>query len=420
MLQAGSVQLLCLTASSGVPLFCRGASRQLPFSVIGSLNGVHMFGGGQGAALASCVTERGGRVAWQVFQDSVTLIAVSAEESSDASSELQLRRLLENTWNCMVLLLGLDELATVRNVERLKRDLRSCYQLIDAFLEGPAEGLGDLTHCADCLAPTHPDLLQEALDSFSRAADSEFGCLLVHGSVAAATEKWWRLAPQEVVLLSALVRTLGGASSCDHPVFLPQGSPTVPHRLLCFQLLPGVQVCVLCGPSPSLQRAEGELVVRFWAPVAEALRGCLALRQRGLPGSVPLRRGILGLLLVNRESRRALSSVHLWPDAPPDAPCPLRRWQLLRLFYVLAATRYFPPEEVQSERRHGEVLDEDFAAGFPHQPLQCYLATDECKCFGLQTPQHQLYLLTSASLPTFALRPLATHTLATLLGHAGV
>ncbi|MBN3300417.1 FUZZY protein, partial [Amia calva] len=369
MLQAGSVQLLCLTASSGVPLFCRGASRQLPFSVIGSLNGVHMFGGGQGAALASCVTERGGRVAWQVFQDSVTLIAVSAEESSDASSELQLRRLLENTWNCMVLLLGLDELATVRNVERLKRDLRSCYQLIDAFLEGPAEGLGDLTHCADCLAPTHPDLLQEALDSFSRAADSD---------------------------------------------------PTVPHRLLCFQLLPGVQVCVLCGPSPSLQRAEGELVVRFWAPVAEALRGCLALRQRGLPGSVPLRRGILGLLLVNRESRRALSSVHLWPDAPPDAPCPLRRWQLLRLFYVLAATRYFPPEEVQSERRHGEVLDEDFAAGFPHQPLQCYLATDECKCFGLQTPQHQLYLLTSASLPTFALRPLATHTLATLLGHAGV
>ncbi|XP_036375281.1 protein fuzzy homolog [Megalops cyprinoides] len=420
MLQDGSVQLLCLTASSGVPLFSRGATRQLPFSVIGSLNGVHMFGGGQGAVLSSCETERGGRVVWKVFRDSIMLIAVSGEPGGGVS-ELQLRRLLENTWNCMVLVLGQDELVNARNVERLKRDLRSCYRLIDGFLDRADDGMGDLTHCADCLLAPQPGPLQEALDAFTRAADSEFGCLLVHGKVVVATEKWWRLAPQEVVLLSALVRTFGGSASCDHPVFLPQGSPTVPHRLLRFQLLPGADVCVLCGPSPSLQKAESELVACFWRPLVDALRGCLALAGRCLPASVALPSDVLALLLIRRESARAVSTVRP-RDTPSPAPGPTRLRELLRLFYAFAVTRYFGPEEAgpPGEGRGGDSLQEDFALGFTHQPLHCYLVTEECKCYGLQTAQHQLYLLTPVSVPTFALRSVATRTLSALTGSAGL
>ena len=419
MLQAGSVQLLCLTASSGVPLFSRGVSRQLPFSVIGSLNGVHMFGGGQGAVLSCCETDSGGRVVWKVFQESVMLIAVNGEQGG-AVDDLQLRRLLENTWNCMVLVLGQDELVNARNVERLKRDLRSCYRLIDFFLEGAGDGMGDLTHCADCLLAPQPGPLQDALDTFTRAAESEFGCLLVHGKVVVATEKWWRLAPQEVVLLSALVRTFTGSASCDHPVFLPQGSPTVPLRLLRFQLLPGADLCVLCGPAPSLQTAESQLVARFWCPLVETLRGCLALSGRCLPGSVTLHGDVLGLLLVNRESRRAVSTVRPG-DTPPGRPHPARCRELLRLFYVFAATRYFGPEEAgpPGERRQGDPLEEDFTLGFSHQPLQCYLVTEECKLFGLQTPQHQLYLLMPVSVPTFALRSLATRSLSALTSSTG-
>lgn len=256
MLQAETLQLLCLTASSGVPLFSRGSSKQLPFSVIGSLNGVHMFGAGHGAQLSSCETDRGSRVVWGVFQDSLMLIAVSGSGGSSIS-ELQLRRLLENVWNCMVLVLGQDELLNIRNVERLKRELRSCYRLIDMLLErvNDEQGfMGDLTQCTDCLLPSHSSLLQETVDSFTRATESEFGCLLLNGRVARATEKWWsRLTPQEVVVLSVLVRSLADVSSCDYPVFLPKGSPTVAIRLLSFQLLPGrllsmsnVLVAIIC------------------------------------------------------------------------------------------------------------------------------------------------------------------------------
>ncbi|GLD74596.1 protein fuzzy homolog [Lates japonicus] len=434
MLQDGSTQLLCLTASSGVPLFTRGASKQLPFSVIGSLNGVHMFGGGQGAVLSCCETEGGGKVVWRVFQDSVMLIAVSGGRQgggaggSSKDEEVRLQRLLENVWNCMVLVLGQDELANMRNIERLKRDLRSCFSLIDQLMEDRQEGiLGNLTHCADSLLPPNSTLLQEAVDSFAQASDSEFGCLIVHGRIAAATEMWWRLAPQEVVLLSALMRSLSasGSASCDYPVFLPHGSPTVAHRLLRFQLLPGADVCVLCGPTPSLHRAESGLVGRFWTPLVETLRDCLAVGERCLPASVSLRPDVLALLLINRETRRSVSCVRSLANHPlsdPPLPSKARCWELLKLFYIFSTTRYFSQEEtlcVPPEERPQRSNTEDFVLGFSHQPLQCYLVTEECKSYGLQTAQHQLFLLIPPSVPTFALRTVATQTLSDIVAATG-
>ncbi|KAJ3595653.1 hypothetical protein NHX12_004956 [Muraenolepis orangiensis] len=437
MLQDGSTQILCLTAQSGVPLFSRGASKQLPFSVIGSLNGVHMFGDGQGVALSGCQTDCGGRVVWRVFHDSVMLIAVNGGHRSGGvvqghvkGEELFLERLLENVWNCMVLVLGRDELTGMKNVERLKKDLRSCFGLIDQLLEDGHRGvMGNLTHCADCLLPPDPALVQEAVDGFTRSVDSEFGCLVVRGRIAAATEKWWRLAPQEVVLLSALMRTLSasGSASCDYPVFLPQGSPTVAHRLLRFQLLPGADVCVLCGPAPTLHKAQSDLVRQFWSPLAETLRDCLAVGERCLPAAVILRAPeILALLVVNREARRSVSCVRAGADDSPALPSRPRCWELLRLFYVFAVTRYFGQEEAPAPGAPAEEgadsrsgASGDFVAGLSHQPLQCYLVTEECKCYGLQTPQHQLFLLCPLSVPTFALRNVATQTLSAVTADTG-
>lgn len=432
MVQDGTTQLICLTANSGVPLFTRGASRQLPFSVIGSLNGVHMFGGSQGVVVSSCFTEGGGKVVWRVFQDSVMLIAVSrgGDDHGGAGSreeeEVCLQRLLENVWNCMVLVLGQDELTNVRNVERLKKDLRSCFSLIDQLLDDRQEGiLGNLTHCADSLLPPNPTLLREAVDGFAQSADSEFGCLIVHGRIAAATDKWWRLAPQEVVLLSALIRSLAGSgtSSCDYPVFLPRGSPNVAHRLLRFQLLPGADVCILCGPTPSLHRAETRLVVPFWTPLMDTLRDCLAVGERCLPASVSLRPDVLALLLINRETRRSVTCVQAHPQkSDPPRPSKARCWELLKLFYSFSVTRYFtqeetlcvPPEETD-QRGNSDV----FVLGFSHNPLQCYLVTEECKSFGLQTPQHQLFLLTPLSVPTFTLHTVASQTLSDIVTATG-
>ncbi|XP_044844130.1 protein fuzzy homolog isoform X4 [Mauremys mutica] len=225
--EGGSVTLLCLTASSGVPLFCRttGApsKHQLPFSVIGSLNGVHMFGANLDVLLTAACTANT-HVVWRVFHNSITLIVLSAEEGA---SDFALGRLLDNTFSAMVLILGLEELVNIRNIERLKKDLRACYKLIDSFL-APLERSGDLTQCVECVPVPHGAALQEGLEAFVAAAESRFGCLVVGGRLALATEPWWQLAPQELLLLSWLVGSLPPPTARDYPIYLPHGSPTVP------------------------------------------------------------------------------------------------------------------------------------------------------------------------------------------------
>ncbi|XP_069764640.1 protein fuzzy homolog isoform X2 [Narcine bancroftii] len=408
---AGGLQLLCLSTSSGVPLYCRskGESRQLSFSVIGSLNGVHMFGSNQDVLLTSTSTDNC-RVCWRVFHDSITLIVMSSEEDA---SDLYFGRLLENVFNAMVLVIGLDDLVNLKNVERLKRELRACYKLIDSLLAA-SDWIGDLTMCVDCVASPDAAVLQEALDVFVAAAESNFGCLMVMGKTVVATEKWWRLTTQELVLLALLVGSLAPNSSRDYPIYLPHGSPTVPHRLLTFQLVPGVDVCLLCGPTPSLQQVQTELVERFWSPVLECLKTCLRVHQRSFLASINLHHSIVGLLLINREQNKNIFTLQPHADESSQQQgavlLPERRRSVLRQFYTLAVSAYFPADTSEDQ----PALHEEFHTGFTHQPKECYITAADHKCYGLQTQQHQLFLTFTADTPTFALRSIATNTLGLL------
>lgn len=79
-----------------------------------------------------------------------------------------------------------------------------------------------------CFLP-HP--IQECLEAFASSAESQFGSLLTGGHVLCATEQWWQLAAQEVILLVWLVRTLPPHTSRDLPVYLPHGSPRVSKQI---------------------------------------------------------------------------------------------------------------------------------------------------------------------------------------------
>lgn len=405
----GTVHLLCLTASSGVPLFCRSsrggapARQQLPFSVIGSLNGVHMFGQNLEVQLSSARTEDT-TVVWKSFHDSITLIVLSSEEGT---SELRLERLLQMVFGAMVLLVGLEELTNISNVERLKKELRACYRLIDSFL-ADSELTGDLTQCVDCVVPPEGSLFQEALSGFAEAAGTAFASLLVSGRVVAATESWWRLGTPEAVLLPWLVGSLPPQAARDYPVYLPHGSPTVPHRLLTLMLLPGLELCLLCGPRPPLSQLDPQLLDRWWQPTLDSLRACLPLGPRALPEGFPLHRDILGLLLLHLELKRCLFTVE--PSEDKD-PSPEQRRCLLRSFYTLVTATHFPPEPGQQEEKV-----EDTAQG-AQVPRACYLVsgTEEpgtgWRLVALQLGPRRLLLLLSAQSPCHGLRSLATRTL---------
>ncbi|XP_004597028.2 protein fuzzy homolog isoform X1 [Ochotona princeps] len=407
----GALHLLCLAANSGVPLFCRSSRggaptrQQLPFSVIGSLNGVHMFGQNLDVQLSSARTHDT-TVVWRSFHGSITLIVLSSEEGV---SELRLGRLLQAVFGAMVLLVGLEELTNIRNVERLKKELRASYCLIDSFLGDP-ELIGDLTQCVDCVIPPEGSLLQEALSGFAEATDTAFVSLVVSGRVVAATEGWWRLGMPEAVLLPWMVGSLPPQATRDYPVYLPHGSPTVPHRLLTLTLLPGLQLCLLCGPRPPLSQLDPQMLERWWQPLLDSLRACLPLGPRALPEGFPLHTDILGLLLLHLELKRCLFTVEPWADREPS---PEQRRRLLRNFYALVTATHFPPEL-------GTLEKADDTAYHAQLPRACYLVLG-CeepgagwRLVALQLGPRRLLLLLSPQSPTHGLRDLASRTLQAL------
>lgn len=94
----------------------------------------------------------------------------------------------------------------------------------------PGENLFDLSDwsCAYLsLIDISTGPFQTYLDAFMEAASSPFGFLMVSGSVAVATTKWWEMNAMERVVLTLLVSSLPTCSSRDVPVFLPVTSPKV-------------------------------------------------------------------------------------------------------------------------------------------------------------------------------------------------
>lgn len=410
--------LVCLTTDGGIPLFTRtkGNLPQLPFPVIGSLNGVCMFASNQDVSLLNTITDDA-KVVWKVFNERITLIMVT---SDDCASDLHLNRLLDFVFNSMVLFLGINELTNIRNVELLKRDLRCCYSLIDSLLEG-TDLTGNITQALDVILCPDVSLLQEFLDDFATAVNSEFGCLLVMGKVAVATERWWELTGLETVLLSFLVRALPPCSSRDIPVYLPYGSPKVPHRLLTFQLIEGVEVCVICGPKPSLQDTETKFLDQYWRLATDTLRSSRRSHPRNLPADMVIDSGILGFLLVNKDERKCLSSVHpsgvmtgVDSQSSPSGGgvSTAKRKSLLVSFYKSVVGSLFPPQESATPLQGQPSCD--LYNSLPHQAMETYICSSDHKCYAVRNATHELYLLFAPDVPNYALGSVASNTLTLL------
>ncbi|XP_071277372.1 protein fuzzy homolog isoform X1 [Agelaius tricolor] len=291
--------LVGVATASGLPLFCRPPRPQLPFSLVGALHGVHLFGAAVGVELREAATPTA-HLAWAGYGNSLTLVALSP---SPGPAGPALARILQSALGALVLVLGQEELLPIRNVERLKRDLRGCFPLLDSLLKPHGGGWGMGGPCWPLPPGTPREALQERLQRFAGAALTDLGCVVWGGGVAwLSTAHWGALPEDDSAHLRALLApppppggALGvGVAARDVPVFLPNSSPKVPHRLLLLRLLPGVGVGLLCGPRPSLHHVITQLVPQFWGPSLEQLRGCARPRPPPLPPEV------LGYLLIHR------------------------------------------------------------------------------------------------------------------------
>ncbi|EDV28845.1 uncharacterized protein TRIADDRAFT_52122 [Trichoplax adhaerens] len=339
--------VIALTSGGGVPLFTRtiGDYEALPFPTVGSLNGVHMFTETHGAKLLSTRTQNA-KIVWQVFNDSITIIIVTVD---DGASDVHLKTLLQFIYNAM-----------------------SIYFLIDKLLEESLL-IGHITGCLDTTAFTDIDVLQDCLEAFVGWCNTEFGCVLINGKLAASTTRWWNLPSTDSILLSLLISAMVHSASKDIAIYLPATFPDVPHRLMTFQILDGVEVCVLCGSTPSHNEVlQNQILDSYWRSCIDILKNDMRNAPKVLPPSITLDFGILG--------RKCLAT------------------------FVRALSNFTGIDDSAAIDMDENIIDED------NTPVETYMCSDEYKLHALHKKNYQCFIMFSKDVPVYALRSVLSST----------
>ncbi|XP_043271084.1 protein fuzzy homolog isoform X2 [Venturia canescens] len=380
----------------------------MTFSKVASLNGVHMFLKSQNIDLQDTETPDTS-IVWKEFANCITLIVVAS-----GTSKYILERFLEAVFSAMVLVAGMDEIKNLRNVERLKRDLRICNPIIDKLLECMDIGdrnssKTDFIDMTSCIMSPENYLLQSCLEMFMECLDSMYGCVIIHGCTAVATESWWDLDPIERKLLVMAVTSDTQSSALDLPVFLPNRSPNVAFRLVSITLVNGVEVLGLCGPSPELTEVE-RLAVQCWRSHIEVLRTAEEAYPRNIPAGIIPDSGILAFLLVNYKLGKFVISRNSQQSKIRIAAS--HRLDILRTFYYQAVENFLIPRQSGNIEEEESMKNEGKSFGGGRETYWC---SEYHKCHALKENDYVMCTLYTSVVPTHTMRFITQKTLKTLL-----
>nr|SVE80765.1 EOG090X07E6 [Daphnia magna] len=281
----------------------------------------------------------------------------------------------------MVFYLGLEELVNVKNIERLKKDLKVCYPLIDTILDGlnPKEDLEefcDLTDYTDVLSCSERSTFEGILNCFAESVGTVFGCLRVRSKVAAATPNWWTLDSVELLQIQLLLSNERYDTGIDIPIYLPVRSPKIPFRLVQWKLTQNSDVCLLCGPTPSLAELEKE-VKRFWRTAFALLKSAESCYPANIPLDITLDKNVLSYLVMNTEKRRSLSSLspHTTSGDVHSHLTSVRKRDILRTFYkTIVGTMIDLPGPTQTGSEDSSQVSKEVFMNFEYYSLHALIS----------------------------------------------
>lgn len=101
----------------------------MTFSKMASLSGIHMFLKSQDIKLKS-TDMPDTTVVWREFAESITLIAIASGTTKNV-----LEKFVEAVFSAMVLVAGIAEIKNSKHIEKLKKELRNCNNIIDKLLD---------------------------------------------------------------------------------------------------------------------------------------------------------------------------------------------------------------------------------------------------------------------------------------------
>lgn len=324
---------------------------------------------------------------WKEFEQTVTLIVIASGATKHA-----LDLFLDAVFGAIVLFVGIDQIKARKNVERLKKDARLCTPIVDRLLHSLDLGermspRTDIVHMTECVLTQETHLLRVSLEAYVECLDSIYGCVLVHGFVAAATEAWWSLAPIERKLLLIAATIEGTCTTRDIPVFLPCRSPAVAFRLVSVTLINHVHVLALCGPTPELTEIE-KFAVHCWKNAIDSLHSVEQSSPKHFP--IPFDSDTLGILLANYRIQKFVLARN--NQCAKNRAAGSHRLDILRTFYHQAVETFMLTQESV-----GGSTDSDCAK-------ETYLCSEYHKCHALKHGDHVLCVLYASTVPTHTAR----------------
>lgn len=134
----------------------------MTFSKIASLNGVHMFLKSQDIKLLYTDLPDT-TIMWKEFEQSITLIVIAS-----GTTKYILDKFLDAIFGAMILFVGIDEIKSTKNIEKLKKDMRLCSPIVDSLLQCLDAGDGislktDIVNMTECIMCDENNLLQVIL-----------------------------------------------------------------------------------------------------------------------------------------------------------------------------------------------------------------------------------------------------------------
>jgi hypothetical protein len=95
----------------------------LPFALIGTLNTIQTFTENYGVKILNADSAET-KIVWKVYHSTISLILV---ETNCPFDEKVYYEKLDLIFNALVILHGLDDLISINNVEKFKKDIRVSY-----------------------------------------------------------------------------------------------------------------------------------------------------------------------------------------------------------------------------------------------------------------------------------------------------
>ncbi|XP_050442276.1 protein fuzzy homolog [Adelges cooleyi] len=246
--------IICTTVNGGIPIFYRksGTENSVPFTTFSTLNAVITFADVQNVHFKTIRTDKHCFV-WHNVANSLVIAGIGDLNECTISSCLKLI-------SCLIKMMVGEENISIKNTDRLKREIKPCIPIIDHLSNILRSGSieKNLISSIEVQSLKENKVIQSCLCSWSEIICSDLCWIIVDKKVCAATNDWWNLHINDRKLLVTIIisNCYELNTSADFPIFLPHLSNKSLLRLVCCMIVQGVWIAGICGPLPNLDNIE--------------------------------------------------------------------------------------------------------------------------------------------------------------------